>query len=405
MQTMDNPSPPPSNSPFRAAGANLDELSLRIASLLKYFELDPSNTRLAREILDQAYLDQQWQFIGDFFSTHSALLTHSAEMMAIAGHAQLNLGNASAAQPLLNQALDLGVDDDNVVYNAAYANFLAGDLDQSLKIIETITPIYVHYPLVAVLHARVLYFLGRVSEAINLLNQFTVESAELQGLKSLLIQDSDNGSVDEVFLYANRCLTQDPNNQDALLALASLHLERLELDQALPHLNHLLELSPNHGRALSGAGQVAFHAFEFERALPLFDKAVQTMGNHIGTWHLKAWTEILTNKLDDALISMLKAYDLDHNFAETHGGLASIYALQGELALAERHVKIANRIDSSGLASVFAQMVLLNKSGKNLESQELFNRVTQTKNKRLNIFPSDLINQRLTELSTTKTRH
>lgn len=378
----------------------------RVNSLLRLFDFDPTNQKMALEILRQAYGDEHWSLVAEFFHIHSKLMSESSEALALAGHALLNLGTTPEAQLLLNQAVALGNNDNSVLFNAAYANFLNGNLTQALSAIESIDVTYEYFPLVVLLKSRILYYSGKTDEALTLLESVeTLGTPDYLGFKALLIQDGEQANADKVFLFARQALSDAPHNQDALLALASLHLERIELNEAVPYLNRLLEQSPNHGRALSGAGQVAFHAFEFERALPLFQQAVQHMDNHIGTWHLKAWTEILTGLIDEAFLSMQKAYDLDRNFAETHGGLASVYALQGELALAEKHIKIADRIDNSGLASVFAKMVLLNKTGKHQESTDLFERITSQKHKRLNITPSEVISQRIRELSAPKTQH
>jgi len=54
---------------------------------------------------------------------------------------------------------------------------------------------------------------------------------------------------------------------------------------------------------------------------------------------------------------------LDRNFAETHGGLASVAALRGETAAAERGIKVALGLNSGCLSAQFARSVLMARSG------------------------------------------
>ena len=128
------------------------------------------------------------------------------------------------------------------------------------------------------------------------------------------------------------------------------------------------------------------------------------MPNHIGTWHLLAWTHLMKNNIDQAKDAFDKAYDLDRNFGETHGGLASIYALQGNKELAEKHIKIANRLDPLGFSSIYAQMVLLNLDGRPQEAQNLFEKVKNTEHEVLGTTPNKLIETRLAELASQQQR-
>jgi hypothetical protein len=54
---------------------------------------------------------------------------------------------------------------------------------------------------------------------------------------------------------------------------------------------------------------------------------------------------------------------LNRNFAETHGGLASIAALRGDREGAERGIEVGLRLDPACLSAQFARSVLISRAG------------------------------------------
>jgi len=90
-------------------------------------------------------------------------------------------------------------------------------------------------------------------------------------------------------------------------------------------------------------------AGDLPTALAYFDNALATMPGHIGTWHGKAWAQLLSSDLPGAQRSFTSALDLDRNFAESHGGLA--------VALALQHIERALRLDAFNLSGRHAQAI------------------------------------------------
>ena len=82
------------------------------------------------------------------------------------------------------------------------------------------------------------------------------------------------------------------------------------------------------------------------------------MPGHVGSWHLLAWAELVTGEIDEAQRLFAHSLELDRNFSESHGGLASVAALRGDHAVAKREIEIANRLDGSCVSAKFAESVL-----------------------------------------------
>ncbi|HSW18711.1 MAG TPA: tetratricopeptide repeat protein, partial [Ramlibacter sp.] len=90
--------------------------------------------------------------------------------------------------------------------------------------------------------------------------------------------------------------------------------------------------------------------------------------SHIGTWHGLGWTQLLLQDLDGARASFETALELDRNFAENHGGLAVILALQKQAQAAREHIELAQRLDRANLSSRYAQALL---SGEAQDTQAI----------------------------------
>jgi len=96
--------------------------------------------------------------------------------------------------------------------------------------------------------------------------------------------------------------------------------------------------------------------------------AVIAMPDHIGTWHALAWTELLLGDITAAEKSYQSGYDLDRNFADSHGGLALIHALKGRKEEAEQSIKRALRLNSTCITAHYAQTLLLADAGQENEA-------------------------------------
>lgn len=209
---------------------------------------------------------------------------------------------------------------------------------------------------------------------------------------------SDAGNSEKALSLSNKVLSKDEFNLECLIARGSIYIENKNFNEAYADFKHAVDHHPSSGRAWSGLGQIDFYNFQVNDAVESLEHAVEFMPNHVGTWHLLAWAYLMRDDIDKAHDAFEQSYLLDRNFGETHGGLASIYALKGEKEKAQKHIKIADRLDKSGYSSTYAKLVLLNKDGKHEEAKEMFEKAKNTPNEKLGITPRVLIEQRLQEL-------
>jgi Tfp pilus assembly protein PilF len=110
---------------------------------------------------------------------------------------------------------------------------------------------------------------------------------------------------------------------------------------------------------------------DLPKARTILEHAVKAMPDHIGTWHALAWTELLMGDVNAAEKSYQSAYDLDRNFADSHGGLALIAALRGNTEKADHSVKLALKLNPQCPTALYAKSILLTDAGKTEEAEQL----------------------------------
>jgi Tfp pilus assembly protein PilF len=131
------------------------------------------------------------------------------------------------------------------------------------------------------------------------------------------------------------------------------------------------ELAPENARAWIGLGTAALLNQDLKTASTALRRGLENMPSHVGSWHVLAWTELVSGNLAEARRLFERSLELDRNFSESHGGIAAVAALGGDRATAEREIEVANRLDPECLSAKFAQSVLLRAAGDPHSSREL----------------------------------
>ncbi len=366
---------------------------------LKYLEYSSDNLNLLLDAIALSMELQDWETTEKLIT--SALEHHpdSPDVNAHAGFLNMRANQLEDAINYFDTAIQNGIEQPAVIYNLAYSQFLSRQFEEALKSLSLIQETPALAKELAMLSARCKHNTDQIDIAAQDLEEYLIKSEdwEVKGLLSLLLTDLNR--PEEAIIKADETLNQLPNNFDALLARGSSYSMLGQFEKAGKDYIKAAEVSPRSGRAWSGVAEIAFHDFEFDKAHEALESAINFMPDHIGTWHLLAWTHLMKNDLDQAENAFKKAYELDRSFGESHGGLATIYAMKGDIKNAEKHIKLARKLAPEGFSSIYAEMVLLNTSGQAEEAKKLFENAKDTPFESLGTTPRALIDKRIAELT------
>ena len=347
----------------------------RLARLIGFLSHDPTNPMLLTDAMNLAIET------GDAASTER-LLAHveqhsidDSQICALAMHLLLQRHDFPAAAAYGAKAVEKGLDHPAVIYNTAFARFYSGDYTSTSALLAHHAT-QVDSPEALLLHARALHHQELTEEAEPLVVRaigLAPTHIEARGLLALLRYENDE--LPGALSLARDVLAEDPDQLDALIANASAHFDQRDTVAARNVWTHTVNVHPRCGRAWSGLGLLEFYALEFDQAEEHLRNAVEYMPDHIGTWHVLSWIRILRGDSASAREALLKAYELDRNFGETHGGLAVVDIMDGLEEEGRFGIRRALKLNPDSLSASYAQMLLLQRQGKQEEARQVVEHV------------------------------
>lgn len=389
---------PDSNNGQATSNNEQHQQLVRYLGFLKY---DVNNVNLWLDSLKLAIEIQAWEEAKKLVDTAPQDAYHIADANGLIGMVLLTYGQYQEALAAFLKAQEQGIEQPSIIINIAFCHFYSRQFSQALEILTANKELEKLFPRdYLLLSARLQHHLEGSDIAIELLEKLHANNspdAESAGLLSLLLFEA-NHDYEKAMHLANIALQKNPHAIEALLARTSLHLDAHNYDFAEADIRLAVEKHAQNGRAWSSLALLEFNNFNFVQAKEAAEKAVIYMPDHIGTWHLLAWSYITLNQIPEALDAFKKSYEIDDRFSETHGGLASVYALMGETKLANNHLKIAERLDPNSFALVYAKMVLLNSNNQQDKANAVFENLMTRVDSESGKTPRDLMNQRLSEL-------
>lgn len=377
----------------------------RLERFLAFLSHDPENVAL---ILDAIRLSTEVGEIGIaaslLKSKHDICCAHP-EFYALAGQAYLIQGRFEEALDMQLRAIQEGYQQPGIWLDLAHTYHYLNKPESAIAVLEKhaaqLKELHpsVFYPL----YARLLYIGDNSVGAIEQLEIFHADhetTAVSAGLLSLILFEEDR-SPEQALQLADLALQKNPQAIEALIARTSIFLSDGQYERAEFDISRAVEYHPQNGRAWSSMAQVEFSNFKFDKARDAARTAVAYMKDHIGTWHLLGWAHLALNEMDEALEAFKQSYELDRSFAETHGGLAAVYAHLGMRKEALHHIKLAEKLSSEGFAQIYAKMVLLRQNNETQKAEDVFRTMQSKHYTSLNVTPKELIERRLLELVKT----
>lgn len=344
-----------------------------VESLQAFLAQDPDNPEIACDLIDLQFAAGNLTSAKTTISQLSPEVQHQPGIRFRMARIDLASGEYQSAQKWLNDLVEQGHNSSAVGHDLAFAALCLRETHAAASIISRTIAQHGATAELHILQARVALMEGDYVQAQFCLDEalrLQPDNATALGLRALGLLDA--GDVAGARHAAADCLAQYPDQHEALLAAGTVSLWAADADTAKVHYQRALTRFPNSGRALSGLGQILALSGDLVEAQRVLERGVKAMPDHIGTWHMLGWVQLLQGDLPGASHSYRSAYDLDRNFAESHGGLAVVALLEENFEAGEASMKRALKLDPQCISGRYARTLWLRHQGQVSESDVLF---------------------------------
>lgn len=329
----------------------------KLASLRRFLDADPDNSRLRRDYVDTAVAAGEFGLVREIAEKRLATLPADPEAQFDRATALIGLKDFAGALEAL-RPLDATIP--GVRFNTGLCLFMLHNYAEARPFFQAGYEAGERSASQLRCFLRTLHHLGEVDEAVAIANDnatLVQSDGALAGVCALIYLDANE--TKRAALCARRALAANPDNIDALVSAGTLSAADLDASNARAAFSRVVDLAPANGRAWLGLGTLSMAARDFPRAAQEIERGLETMPSHVGSWHALAWTHLFSGNLDKAEAVFQHAMELNHNFSETHGSLAVIAAMRGDREAAERGIEVAERLDSECMSSKYARTLLV----------------------------------------------
>lgn len=358
----------------------MQQLQQQLERYEGFLNQDPGNIKLIGDVLD-LYIQ-----LGEFQKAKTLLAKSLQDNPSDAGlifrQATLSMatGEIDNAIEQYGKLIEQDRNDPSIYYNLAYAYGLQRRFDEALAQLDTIENAADVLPESLLLRARIFHHLGNIDEALECATQYVEKQPQsADGFGELALLNLDMENYPSASEQANKALAIDADQPEALNTEGFVALTKQDDVAARPLFERAVEKQPRSGRSWTGLGLTEMFNGNLTEAIQSLTKAVEYMPGHIGTWHALAWCQMSLDLLDEAAKSFETSLELDRNFAETHGGLAVVEILKGDIADAESLTKKSLRLNPMCFAGRFADSLLKSKTSSAEETQKTIEGILNTR--------------------------
>lgn len=253
-----------------------------------------------------------------------------------------------------------------VVCEIAHCDLELGHPERGLEVLRELSDdVMRSIPQSRVLEAKLLHALRRFDESVqSLFTHLAEHRGDLAAESFLSMVLLDSGRTAEAEKIAAAVLARSNRDPAAHIVLGYAGLARGRPDLAEPHFRAALAVRPDSGRALTGIGYVAAYAGDLVAARDHLVGATQRLSSHLGTWHALAWIQLGLKDLPAARVTAQHVLELDRTLADSHGLLAVIEYLEGQLDAAQKSLRRCLRLNSACSSGIFAQSLIESRDGR-----------------------------------------
>lgn len=348
-------------------------MSETLTGLFNFLDQDPDNIALLSDTAEMA-LNEGFSDKAKDLLLHSASLTPLAPNdLGTAGLAAMKCRDFEAASSHFLALFEQGERTAPVRFNLAWSLAMIKDFDGALEMLDAAT--VKDIPQAAMLELQIFHDRGELIKAeakARTLFNAGVDHEGVNAAISVLAMDVDD------IVWAKAAALKGGNHPDALTTLGTLALGEDDPEQALRLFNTAMDINRHGPRTWIGKGLSQLITGEADEALKNIDKGAEMFETHIGSWIAAGWAHFVKKDYPAARLRFDKALAIDDNFAESHGSLAVMDVLEGDLTEARRRTKIALKLDRECFSATLAQVLILSGNGNTEKAQQIFERALNT---------------------------
>lgn len=364
---MNQPTP---TVPTQDVEAQREDRRRRLERLAAFLMQDPANAQLRLDAFETALACSAWERAAQFLKEGRASGEDALGWTLREGDFWLAQQRYDEARAVLETIPPAGALNDVVLHNLAYIDLRQGRVAECVERLanrmsrdQGAAGSSVAVRALQQLWLRALHHLGDFDRAIAWSSDVerTAQLApQAAGVASLIALDASD--FDRARRWSALSVAQgtgeEPTTAEAWVTQASLAMAGRDGHRAREFAQAALARSPQEGRAWSAWAFAAMLSGDLTAARAAFVRAVSVMPDHIGTWHGKGWAELMQRDLAAAEASFRVALSFDDTFAESHGGLGLVLALQHRAPEAKACAERALRLDRQNLSGRYATAVL-----------------------------------------------
>ena len=289
----------------------------------------------------------------------------------------ISLHDFAGAERQLESVLREGETDPALYHNLGLALYYQERWDEALEAFDAADASGLALPDNLAYRAYALHHQGNTEQALELARQWAAQAPGERAEGYLSLLEMDHGDIEAARRRASAVLEREPGNTDAAVVVGTWMIERQEAERGLELFRQVTEKEPDNPRGWLGLGLLQLYQQNFSLASQTLDRAKTLMPNNMGTLVTIGWAKLLNRDLVGAEHAFRHAVEVNRNFAEAHGGLASVLAMQGKEDESRAEIRRAMGLDKGGFGAVFAHSQLLERKGKHDAAVRLVSRSLQ----------------------------
>jgi len=352
---------------------HVEQARARLERLMGYLERDPTNVSLLGDAIESALKAHDPQRAIDLYERLAAIAPPADALSNLAGVAELQLGRYDAAVARFSTLQARLAHDPALNLNLAYALAMTGAKSEALSYLDQSTTTALASA--AALEVELLHDAGEFDQAIaqaRLALELHPQDEGLAAIVATLAVDLEDLDL------ARACASRSSEQPQSLVTLGLLAMGEDRNIEALQLFERARSKDPGSARAWLGTGMAKLTAGQTGDAAADLEHAAELFKDHVGSWIAAGWARIFLKDYAKARAFLEHALALDRNFAECHGSLAVLGALEGQFDEARRLSAAAMGLDRQSFSAAFARALLLSGANKPEAADAIMQRALNT---------------------------